>query len=166
MKYLIVLWLMENREILAIVNFVLIVHHLENTILKVCWAQKRVVIVQGIAYHVTRYISIEAENVGVVQPNLAEKEKLLNFIICLAISVGFVDMIDVNKQWICTTLTLQQKKFQLSIREMQYKWEKVWEEAQKCCLLCCRCHREVHYGLIDVTDIYKSKWKEIKGTVA
>ena len=55
------------------------------------------------------------------------------------------------------------KKFQLSSREMQYKWDRVWEEAQKCCLLCCRCHREVHAGLTDVEELYKTKWKEILG---
>jgi hypothetical protein len=44
-------------------------------------------------------------------------------------------------------------------------WKKVWEEIQKCVLLCCRCHREYHAGLILYENIYtiqKNKWKEIK----
>ena len=35
------------------------------------------------------------------------------------------------------------KKFNVSRREIAgLRWDKIWEEMQKCVLLCCRCHRE------------------------
>jgi hypothetical protein len=52
----------------------------------------------------------------------------------------------------------KQKEFGLSAREMQYAWKRVWKEAQKCCLLCANCHREVHAGILDITEIYHSNW--------
>ena len=58
----------------------------------------------------------------------------------------------------------EEKSFQLSAREMQYAWERIWNEVQKCCLICCRCHREVHAGLIqDLDIIYEERWEEILG---
>lgn len=57
------------------------------------------------------------------------------------------------------------KEFQLSVREMQYKWDRILNEVQKCVLLCCRCHREYHYGLINhsrLKEIYEMKWQEIR----
>lgn len=61
----------------------------------------------------------------------------------------------------------EQKSFQLSSREMQYSWDRIWNEAQKCCLLCCRCHREFHAGLpVEIDTIYNKRWEEILGTVA
>lgn len=53
------------------------------------------------------------------------------------------------------------KLFTLSVRELQYAWEKVETELRKCALLCCRCHREVHYGLITqetIRNIWTEKW--------
>ena len=41
------------------------------------------------------------------------------------------------------------------------------KEADKCDLLCCRCHAELHYGLIpesEIQDLYKERWKEIWAT--
>lgn len=43
-------------------------------------------------------------------------------------------------------------------------WEKVITEARKCCLLCCRCHREFHCGFLEkeeILTIWKSRWSRI-----
>ena len=58
------------------------------------------------------------------------------------------------------------KEFELNARNVgQLGWSRILEEAQKCAQLCCRCHRELHSGLIDESDlqrIYKRRWKTIK----
>lgn len=54
-----------------------------------------------------------------------------------------------------------QKKFNLTMREMQYAWHRILEEVKKCALLCCRCHREYHDGLIGddyIKDLHRAKW--------
>lgn len=33
-----------------------------------------------------------------------------------------------------------------------YAWHKIVEEARKCTILCCRCHREVHAGVTQVPE--------------
>ena len=41
---------------------------------------------------------------------------------------------------------------------------KVFKEMKKCVYLCCRCHRELHAGLIkndEVENIYVMRWKKI-----
>lgn len=40
------------------------------------------------------------------------------------------------------------KQFKLSV--VRDKWEKAEAEASNCLLLCCRCHRERHAGLLDI----------------
>lgn len=54
------------------------------------------------------------------------------------------------------------KSFGVSAREVCcYRWERVLEEAQKCVLLCCRCHREEQIGLISkerILELYEN-WK-------
>lgn len=61
---------------------------------------------------------------------------------------------------------MRDKLFGLDTRHIgSLSWEKVWREAQKCALLCCRCHREVDDGLIskdEIELIYCSKWAEIR----
>jgi hypothetical protein len=43
------------------------------------------------------------------------------------------------------------KDFSLSeIRANPKSWTKIIEEIRKCILLCCRCHREVHDGILDI----------------
>lgn len=55
-----------------------------------------------------------------------------------------------------------QKKLRLSTRELVgYTWAQVREELQKCVLLCCRCHREYHAGIISLPEIqalHELKW--------
>lgn len=33
---------------------------------------------------------------------------------------------------------------------MRWSWEKAKKELDKCILLCCRCHRELHYKVLDI----------------
>ena len=35
-----------------------------------------------------------------------------------------------------------------------YAWSRIVEEARKCTLICCRCHRELHAGLISLPENY------------
>jgi|AntAceMinimDraft_13_1070369.scaffolds.fasta_scaffold47720_1 hypothetical protein len=60
----------------------------------------------------------------------------------------------------------EEKKHGLDSRTLaMYSWDKIEKELQKCCSLCCRCHRELHAGLIDkkyINSIYVKRWKEIK----
>lgn len=58
-----------------------------------------------------------------------------------------------------------EKLFNLSCRELAFKkMDKILEEVQKCSLLCCRCHREVHCGIInekEISKIYTEKWNAL-----
>jgi hypothetical protein len=59
-----------------------------------------------------------------------------------------------NTKWDCSS----------SVRATVAGWDKVFNEMKKCALLCCRCHQEVEYGLIDSLEmegIYKEKWNKI-----
>jgi hypothetical protein len=57
------------------------------------------------------------------------------------------------------------KSFNLSRREIAtLSWKRIWTEMKKCALLCCRCHREVHAGILDsneVERVYKGRWSNI-----
>lgn len=57
------------------------------------------------------------------------------------------------------------KKFGLTKRNIgQIDFKIIVEEAKKCVLTCCRCHREIHVGIIDavtVNETYIKKWSEI-----
>lgn len=55
------------------------------------------------------------------------------------------------------------KKIPLS-NSVRYALDDVLEEIKKCVLVCCRCHREHHAGIIsdeDVKIIHKEKWEDI-----
>lgn len=45
-----------------------------------------------------------------------------------------------------------QKDFSISGKNIK-SWVRVQEELKKCLLLCCRCHAEVHDGLLEASDI-------------
>lgn len=58
----------------------------------------------------------------------------------------------------------EDKLFMLTTRELQYSWNRIAPEIKKCALLCCRCHREHHAGLISAQDIEKlwvERWSNI-----
>lgn len=40
-------------------------------------------------------------------------------------------------------------------------WESLNAELEKCILLCCRCHREVHYGVVGLPEYYHRLDKEL-----
>lgn len=69
-----------------------------------------------------------------------------------------------NKTWAALDLHhvySHTKVFQLTTRELQFSWNKIEIELRKCALLCCRCHREFHVGLIDndiIIKLWKDKW--------
>lgn len=57
------------------------------------------------------------------------------------------------------------KKFSLHVRNIcNLAWKRVSAEMKKCVLICCRCHREHHVGLIlteEIEVVYAIKWNEI-----
>ena len=56
------------------------------------------------------------------------------------------------------------KLFPLTTRELQFGWDKIESELKKCALLCCRCHREFHAGMISqqfMINLWLEKWKSI-----
>lgn len=73
-----------------------------------------------------------------------------------------------NKSWPILDfhhMKREEKLFSLSsLARTNYSWNKVIIEARKCCLLCCRCHREVEVGIIDqveIWNIYEQRWNDI-----
>jgi hypothetical protein len=57
-----------------------------------------------------------------------------------------------------------QKLFSLTVRNMCNRaWSGVLPEIKKCALLCCRCHRLLHNGLVpldEIRDIYENRWRQ------
>jgi hypothetical protein len=52
-------------------------------------------------------------------------------------------------------LDASEKGFGLSTKGITNSWEKVKKEIEKCILVCCRCHREIHDGLhLDIIQKY------------
>lgn len=45
----------------------------------------------------------------------------------------------------------EDKEFSISYNGHSRSWESVKKELDKCLLLCCNCHREVHAGLLDIS---------------
>ena len=56
------------------------------------------------------------------------------------------------------------KKFQLDTRSLVgMRWDRIIVEMKKCALLCCRCHAEVHAGIIneeEVSEVFKREWEK------
>jgi hypothetical protein len=44
------------------------------------------------------------------------------------------------------------KEFGIS-QDFNIKWENLLKEVKKCILVCCRCHREIHENILDITNI-------------
>lgn len=45
------------------------------------------------------------------------------------------------------------KSFQLSMEELYRSWELIIKEMDECILVCANCHREVHGGLLQVSQL-------------
>ena len=55
----------------------------------------------------------------------------------------------------------EDKLFGLTTRELMLKWDRVFQEMQKCVLVCHNCHGEIHEGLIDkhtISQLHSTKW--------
>ena len=53
------------------------------------------------------------------------------------------------------------KSFEITTRELQFAWDRILAELKKCVLTCCRCHREIHAGLIPTSKVmsfWEDKW--------
>jgi len=64
-------------------------------------------------------------------------------------------------------LNPEEKSFPLSVREMQFAWNRVRKEIEKCILVCSCCHREIHYGFINfeqVKQIWEERWTKIESS--
>ncbi len=54
------------------------------------------------------------------------------------------------------------KEFALS-QSYNVKWDTLMNEASKCILVCCRCHREIHEGMHDLSKLkYNVDFEKIK----
>ena len=56
---------------------------------------------------------------------------------------------------------LNPKEKEISLSNYSIGWDKIVKELEKCILVCSNCHREIHYGLIDVTTLVPGFKQEI-----
>lgn len=58
----------------------------------------------------------------------------------------------------------ENKMFGITVRKLiNISWENILTEIKKCIFICCRCHREIHAGLVDedrVKFIYNQFWNK------
>ena len=59
-----------------------------------------------------------------------------------------------------------QKEFGISMDGITRSWERVQKELDKCVLVCSNCHREIHAGLLQPSEvIQRGKWGELREAV-
>lgn len=51
------------------------------------------------------------------------------------------------------------KSFRVNKTSMTLAWDRVIRELKKCVLLCCRCHREAHVGLVPTKELERMRRK-------
>lgn len=56
------------------------------------------------------------------------------------------------------------KDFSISSYD-QLNWNKLVDEAKKCILVCCRCHREIHAGLVNIDNVEQRFYEVSKPSV-
>lgn len=50
----------------------------------------------------------------------------------------------------------KEKEFGMgNIRASSVSWERIVKELRKCVLVCCRCHKEIHAGILNVPEDYQ-----------
>jgi len=47
----------------------------------------------------------------------------------------------------------KEKEFGLSQSGLTRSWERTKKESDKCVLVCANCHREIHAGLLNISDL-------------
>ena len=55
------------------------------------------------------------------------------------------------------------KDFGISLDGITRSWEKVQKELEKCVLVCANCHREIHAGVLQLSEVIQNeKWGELR----
>ena len=60
-------------------------------------------------------------------------------------------------------LDAKTKEFGISLDGITRSWDRVLKELDKCVLVCSNCHREVHAGMLQLSEVIQSeKWGEFR----
>lgn len=55
------------------------------------------------------------------------------------------------------------KEFGMSLDGITRSWKRVEKELEKCVLVCANCHREIHAGILQLSEVIQSeKWGEFR----
>lgn len=56
-----------------------------------------------------------------------------------------------------------EKEFGISMDGITRSWERVQKELDKCVLVCSNCHREIHAGILQLSEVIQSEtWGELR----
>ena len=57
----------------------------------------------------------------------------------------------------------KQKEFGVSLDGITRSWERIIKELDKCILVCSNCHREIHAGMLQLSEVIQNeKWGELR----